>query len=594
MSRLRYNNLVAALDGALDDSDDTITLAAALSYAGGNVPTLGAGDYLALSIDDEIVYLTDYTEADTDGSIARGQEGTAAAAHDDGAVVTHGPTTADFGDVFTPGAGRAPGLVPAGLKLRGGNITPQGDKIDGFDEVHVWKWLYATWADSWPAIVKPQLDLAATVGTNAIRIIGDIYGVHHGDLALVDYVRAYEQLVDYCANLGMRVYACLSAATEWGGATKDEALVIMRAQAAMLETKPNVVGIDVVQEIGLTPALYAGSSLHDFVEYLLTSLREVTTLPLTCSVLSSSNNSSAQWSSATTGDLADVVDFYDFHPYYEMDPADLDDFFTANTAGKPLVLGEWGGTAVDTDVHTAAVVVLSLPRVAGGFIWSIGDNTDDTDWGLFDYDFTERTDLTVIFRTQPDRASFTVGGHLIQDTGAPLPTRAALDFVGAGVTVTDDPDNDRTVVTIDGGGGGGGGGTPAHAEWIITVPTGSNDGTVTLGTATLDSDNTTDDSFVTGYSGGVFDVDEGVYAVDVFVNYNPLTINSGRHFVNVYRDNTDNIAWANPAVGVSESGMAVSAAGVYATESIGVSLFRGTLSGTTAPEMRICLTKLGS
>jgi hypothetical protein len=45
-------------------------------------------------------------------------------------------------------------------------------------------------------------------------------------------------------------------------------------------------------------------------------------------------------------------------------------------------------------------------------------------------------------------------GHVIQDEGSPLTQRSALDFVGAGVTLTDDPVNDKTIVSISGGSGG--------------------------------------------------------------------------------------------------------------------------------------------
>lgn len=46
------------------------------------------------------------------------------------------------------------------------------------------------------------------------------------------------------------------------------------------------------------------------------------------------------------------------------------------------------------------------------------------------------------------------GGHRILDEGVALTDRADLDFVGAGVTVTDDAPNTKTKVTIPGGGGG--------------------------------------------------------------------------------------------------------------------------------------------
>lgn len=44
--------------------------------------------------------------------------------------------------------------------------------------------------------------------------------------------------------------------------------------------------------------------------------------------------------------------------------------------------------------------------------------------------------------------------HVIQDEGTDQAARANLNFVGAGVTVTDDAGNDATLVTIPGGGAG--------------------------------------------------------------------------------------------------------------------------------------------
>jgi hypothetical protein len=46
-------------------------------------------------------------------------------------------------------------------------------------------------------------------------------------------------------------------------------------------------------------------------------------------------------------------------------------------------------------------------------------------------------------------------GHTIEEEGTPLTARSKLNFVGAGVTVTDDSGDDASVVTIPGGGGGG-------------------------------------------------------------------------------------------------------------------------------------------
>jgi len=48
------------------------------------------------------------------------------------------------------------------------------------------------------------------------------------------------------------------------------------------------------------------------------------------------------------------------------------------------------------------------------------------------------------------------GGHTIEEEGSPLTQRTKLNFVGTTVTVTDDPGDNATVVTITASGGGGG------------------------------------------------------------------------------------------------------------------------------------------
>lgn len=463
MARRRFDALRTTLGASLTSSATSVTFGAALTHSNGvDVPTIAAPDYVPLTILDagllsEIVWLTDYTEGDTTGTIVRAMEGTAGVSHSSGAKVQQGPTVMDgkLGG-FEPGAGRPVALVPPTVKLRGANIVPQD--TSGSDQ---WATLYEGWASKWPTLVKPQIDLAASVGCNAIRLIGDVQGPVAGDISIEDYVSAYEQFVDYCATLGIHVYACLAAADNWDGVTADTALPVMRAQAAMLETKPNVIGIDVVQEIGGSPSLWSGSTQHDFIAYLFDSLREVTTLPLTCSGTASSYSSSALWHDSTVTDLADVLDFYDFHPYYDaLDPADVDAFDAANTAGLPMIMGEYGHTSAGgVDYHENAALIQQRPDCVGGFIWAITDNVSSgtgSDWGLFDYTFVERTVVSTVFRKVPT----TTGPHpmagpqIASDSGA-MPQRGRIQFTGD-VTVTDDPDDDLTVIDFTGGGGGGG------------------------------------------------------------------------------------------------------------------------------------------
>lgn len=65
--------------------------------------------------------------------------------------------------------------------------------------------------------------------------------------------------------------------------------------------------------------------------------------------------------------------------------------------------------------------------------------------------------LLVLFPGLVEAQSFSRRGYeRTQDEGANLARRRTLNFIGSGVTATDDVANGRTNVTITGGGGGGG------------------------------------------------------------------------------------------------------------------------------------------
>jgi len=65
--------------------------------------------------------------------------------------------------------------------------------------------------------------------------------------------------------------------------------------------------------------------------------------------------------------------------------------------------------------------------------------------------------------------------HVVQDEGAALTQRAALNFVGAGVTATDNAANGRTIVTIPGGSGGGSSYPLGNADALPAVPNAKDD-----------------------------------------------------------------------------------------------------------------------
>mgnify|MGYP006921296701 CR=1 FL=1 len=98
--------------------------------------------------------------------------------------------------------------------------------------------------------------------------------------------------------------------------------------------------------------------------------------------------------------------------------------------------------------------------------------------GIKNYDdeiatLQNRTQLLVQIastRTNSSSSSAGSGGHIIQDEGVSLTQRSKLNFVGAGVTVTDDAGNDATLVTISTSSGAG----------YQTVTSGSINGTNTV------------------------------------------------------------------------------------------------------------------
>lgn len=88
--RLRVNFQRGSLGAGLTDADTTITFTEAPGF-----PTLASGEYIPIAIESEVVHLTAYTAGDTTGTIARGKEGTAKAAHDSGVDWAHGPLAFD-------------------------------------------------------------------------------------------------------------------------------------------------------------------------------------------------------------------------------------------------------------------------------------------------------------------------------------------------------------------------------------------------------------------------------------------------------------------------------------------------------------------
>lgn len=112
--RARFNNVSGTLSGALTN------VATSVSSAGlANLGVIDATNYAALSIENEIVWVTAHTGGATTATIVRAQEGTAAAAHSSAVAWSHGPTAFDLGTDWAP-------YTPTNLNITTGNGTLVG------------------------------------------------------------------------------------------------------------------------------------------------------------------------------------------------------------------------------------------------------------------------------------------------------------------------------------------------------------------------------------------------------------------------------------------------------------------------------------
>lgn len=93
--RVRGNLTSGTLNGALTN------VATSMSSPGlANLPVIGTTQHAVIVIENELVYVTAHTLGATTATILRGQEGTTAAAHNNGVAWVHGPVVSDFDSVL--------------------------------------------------------------------------------------------------------------------------------------------------------------------------------------------------------------------------------------------------------------------------------------------------------------------------------------------------------------------------------------------------------------------------------------------------------------------------------------------------------------
>jgi hypothetical protein len=110
------------------------------------------------------------------------------------------------------------------------------------------------------------------------------------------------------------------------------------------------------------------------------------------------------------------------------------------------------------------IAASNASKVRGTISANYSSGTNSFDWSGQVVSGSITNNTTVYLSIVSDPVSAAGGGGQIQDEGIDLPQRGKTNFVGAGVTATDDAAGDRTVVTITSGASGG-----ASTNWVSTT-----------------------------------------------------------------------------------------------------------------------------
>ena len=285
--------------------------------------------------------------------------------------------------VVGPRGPRGPaGVGRPGAKIKGGNITvkPGGGS---------WGGLWSEW--DWDNWIKPQIDRAAALGMNAVRLIGNpgivFYGATGGWSAIsqATYDLRWKQVAAYCQTIGLFLYPCLTekwAFSDGAGGynfTSAPAIAAIASSAQALAGYPNVIGFDVFQE-GSGSA--EGLTVSDVLAVYAAIRTASPGVPLTTSSSSAGFGAVADfWGDRTSlpyqiWTAVGGSDFVDLHVY--LDAPLVGDMDHIAQVGLPVILGEYGTTqdvASSTQVarFTAVGDCHARPGVLGSFVWALAD-----------------------------------------------------------------------------------------------------------------------------------------------------------------------------------------------------------------------------
>jgi hypothetical protein len=307
-------------------------------------------------------------------------------------------------------------VLPANLlqigtsgRVRGVCIGPG---VDDFRGDSAWTGLWQRW--DWDGRIKNELDDAAAVGANCVRLFGNTHVVTSNVITRAEYLLRWSQFLSYSKSLGLWVYPCGGDLSSWGATTLEAAEDLYHGWAELLAAQDHVVGVDITNEASAQSRKVGGIAYRQPESWLYTvkrlgeMVRVVSGKPITHSRgLSTYDAASWQFGSPETDSLSD---FLDVHCYRSLSPHDADVLYSAEWgAGKQLVIGEFGANmTIDSSSRTAAydgvkALIGNSPNCVGGLAWTIYDTGTDAAsmYGLYDANRNPRPDIATSFGTFP-------------------------------------------------------------------------------------------------------------------------------------------------------------------------------------------------
>lgn len=296
------------------------------------------------------------------------------------------------------------GQIRTNGRVRGVNIGPS---LNDWRDDSPWTGLWQKW--DWDGRIRNELDDAAMLGANCVRLLGNTHVVTSGVISERVYLARWSQLLDYAKSRGLWVYPCGGDLRHWGDTSLAAAQDLYHNWAQLLAAADHVIGVDITNEAPTASRQVGGIVYHEPESWYYTIkrlgelVRTVSGKPITHSRPVAKDPASWQFGSPETDSLSE---FLDLHVYRVMSSNDADRLYTTEWgAGKQLIFGEFGvDLTVDSKTRTAVYddvreLINHSPNCVGGLAWAIYDTgtSADSQFGLVDENRKPRADIATPF-----------------------------------------------------------------------------------------------------------------------------------------------------------------------------------------------------